>query len=532
VPRLFALETDAGKNINMTEDGVFSTALKVRPERFMFLCTLSLVTVYTIVPFEFAFNTLELTSRAVEALRFSFGERGWKLAGHLAAFAFVGGLAGIAVQIEPSRPRFRRLLCFGALFCLVLEFLQLLQVSRHARLIDLVFNIGAWALGVYATTRWNWTSSMTERLSCSLQRHSFAMCGSIALVVGAAWIIAGINPIINLRSLEWDKSFRLLLGNEVDATEPWHGDIRRIRIYGTALSAESIRRMHFQRASATSDDNGLGFKLLIGYEFDPCVALASLVQPYGPVGGEPLIMDVPWAVAMSSTGAGLRFNEGLGLTSRGPASALADAIMHSGAFSIETLLQPLSRIQEGPARIVSLSSDIWFRNFMLGQEGDDLVFRVRNGVNGANGLKHASRAIHAIDTSMQHVVAVYDHGVSILYRNGKQIGETKDLREPVLFLGLGSNQASWAAGAILLVVLLALPVHFIASRFTRTWLRHAAAIALTVGVGCVPYLLSPIIIGGPCRPSPLLWVTTALMTVYPCALSFVKSSSPTRLTSA
>lgn len=49
-------------------------------------------------------------------------------------------------------------------------------------------------------------------------------------------------------------------------------------------------------------------------------------------------------------------------------------------------LQPQSSTQSGPARILTISEDIYDRNLMLAQDGDDLVLRLRSEDTNSNGV--------------------------------------------------------------------------------------------------------------------------------------------------
>ena len=70
-----------------------------------------------------------------------------------------------------------------------------------------------------------------------------------------------------------------------------------------------------------------------------------------------------------------------------PARALAERIVASGSFTVELRLRPARTRQVGPARIVGMSDGPFRRNFTLGQEGRDLVFRLRTSETDPNGLK-------------------------------------------------------------------------------------------------------------------------------------------------
>ena len=56
-------------------------------------------------------------------------------------------------------------------------------------------------------------------------------------------------------------------------------------------------------------------------------------------------------------------------------------------LSIELVLTPSRTKQSGPARIFSFSKDGFKRNFTIGQEGDQLLLRLRTTRTGENGMK-------------------------------------------------------------------------------------------------------------------------------------------------
>ena len=73
------------------------------------------------------------------------------------------------------------------------------------------------------------------------------------------------------------------------------------------------------------------------------------------------------------------------LRSIGPAPLLFEAIDRE-EFRLVLRAKSAMPIQKGPARIFTISLDPYFRNLTLGQEGHDLVLRLRTPVTTANGL--------------------------------------------------------------------------------------------------------------------------------------------------
>lgn len=55
-------------------------------------------------------------------------------------------------------------------------------------------------------------------------------------------------------------------------------------------------------------------------------------------------------------------------------------------FELDLNLRTATRAQAGPARILTLSRDPWNHNFTIGQEGADLIVRLRTSPHNPNGL--------------------------------------------------------------------------------------------------------------------------------------------------
>ena len=59
--------------------------------------------------------------------------------------------------------------------------------------------------------------------------------------------------------------------------------------------------------------------------------------------------------------------------------------MEASQFTVMATVATNKTVQYGPARIISLSADPGHRNFTLGQEDDNLIFRIRTPFTGNNG---------------------------------------------------------------------------------------------------------------------------------------------------
>ena len=64
-----------------------------------------------------------------------------------------------------------------------------------------------------------------------------------------------------------------------------------------------------------------------------------------------------------------------------------EAAQQAETIGVSVVVRPLSTVQSGPARILTISRDSHLRNFTLGQEDADLVVRLRTERTDLNGLR-------------------------------------------------------------------------------------------------------------------------------------------------
>ena len=498
--------------------GAHSSRSIVSSERLGLLIAILLIFAYTLTPFEFSINGSEILSRAKEAMDITFPGGTLNLASHFAMFFILGGVIAAVYERSLDRHGFIRFAVAAAVFCVGLEFAQLLLQGRHARVTDLLANSAGVLLGVKSSIRWVSVRAFRVALEEGIRRHPVRFQTGIFILAMGIWCSAGLRPVMGSLKMDWNEDYRLLIANETDGSRPWLGEIRYVGIYGKALTPRQVSLAY--DSVGTSREDFREMKLLVGYDFTQ--GDLDEIAPEGLLRSGDLAIQVPAALESGEDGGGVLVEEDAILASQGPASELTAAILSSGAFSIEAWIRPFNRTQRGPARIVSLSNGVLWRNFTLGQEAADGVFRVRNGINGPNGSEHALHVKGAVQNSLQHWVAVYDHGVSSMFRDGRLLSPPVDLREPAVSLLLGSGAAGRAVGALLLVMTLALPAHSICSFLRLGGMRHLTAMLVVFCAGSLPYAAVCLLVGGPWRPDLFFWLAVALVIAYPLCFMYVR----------
>ena len=98
--------------------------------------------------------------------------------------------------------------------------------------------------------------------------------------------------------------------------------------------------------------------------------------------------------------------------------ALLEACRQSGQLTVEAVITPDRAGQEGPARIISFSSDASLRNFTLGQDDDRLILRLRTPMTGPNGSPPQLDLCTLAVGQPNHIVVTYLPGMVLCYQDG------------------------------------------------------------------------------------------------------------------
>ncbi len=412
-------------------------------------------------------------------------------------------------------------LLVGLLGLVVLEMTQLLVVGRHARWTELLSNSLGFLVGLLGTTVWKTGRELRLKLQGFCQRRLSSIAAGMMVIALAWWWEAGLRPVFGSLQMDWDEGFPLVVGDELDGNRTWSGEIRYAGIYRGALTGRQIARLRDDLLSGEWNER-VNLGLLAGYDFRQ--GASDVIVPHGILEDEGLEMVIPSGCEWLPEG-GVLLKKSTPLLTRSHAPALTRAIVSSGAFSVEVWIRPMNLTQAGPARILTYSKSWAERNFTLGQTGAELVFRVRNGINGPNGGIHQLETDGLDDRALQHLVAIYDHGVSRFFRNGAQMGRVIDLRDPLYYLPLEVGVASRIVIGILLVVMIALPVYFLLSSQMASAYAHGAAILLAFCVLVGPYVTTFMLVGGACLISIFAWSGGAFLVGYPLAFCYVNSAS-------
>lgn len=519
--------------MNDTREQIFRQAIdpshgpQAVPERFYLLIIIVMIIAYSLAPFEWSFSAVEFRVRVNEAIDNSFSRGLLKITGHFITYFILGGMIAVVNERSSTPYGFGLFVPVAMIFCTGLEFSQLFLSTRHASLADLFSNTAGILVGARSLMRWSKVRTIRLALQERNRGYRFHTKAQafIFILASTIWFVLGLRPFLGGLRMGWNRDFHLLVGNESDRSRPWLGEIRYVGIYGRALTAEQVSRIHKNTVGAKNQRQEPGLpEMLVGYDFTQ--GNSGVISAVGSLASDNLSLQVPVGAGFLSDGGGIVLKEPSVLATREAAAELTEAILSAGAFSVEAWIRPFKDKQVGPARIVTLSESVWSSNFMLGQEASGLFFRVRNGINGGNGFRFALHGKNAVQNGLQHVVAVYDHGVSSIFLDGRHIRPVVDLREPAAYLHLGTNSMGRIFGLTLLILTVTLPCYSLFPVVGRDGVRHAAAVFSTFCIGGLPYAVSSLSTGGPLRLPFFLWLVVALLIVYPICFFYVYPPLP------
>ncbi len=126
------------------------------------------------------------------------------------------------------------------------------------------------------------------------------------------------------------------------------------------------------------------------------------------------------SVEWRTDSAGVQFSVPGMLHSDAPPVSLYRRLISGKGLTIEIWLSSANVNQGGPARIVSYSLNPFERNFTLGQDGNDLVMRLRTTRTNENATSPSLNVANVfVPETMQHIVVTYDYLEQRVYVDGK-----------------------------------------------------------------------------------------------------------------
>ena len=341
------------------------------------------------------------------------------------------------------------------------EAIQLFHPDRFAGVYDVIANVAGAIVGLLIARR------IPDRSPWRLEplevnRRTGLLCVLLCLLF--VWLAMDDGPPADFSN--WDPTFDMVIGDEVTGNRWWDGTIRELTIVATPPTAGTIRRW--------------------------------AKHPPGTTAHVENRVDQPLFRLESAAGAG--HLSGRALLDLDDRERFFDTLVQRGTLGIFLWLRTNDIEQTGPARIVTFSQDYYNRNFMLGQDDDRLIFRLRTPVTGPNGDTPQSETPGVLEPDrVVFVAATYDGRVSRVFVDGRLVSrlnlEAHGRRYPFLC------DSGLAVSAIVVSVLMGVGLLALAG---GPWLRRRWVMGPLLGLAGVVVL----ILGGGTRalPSFVPWV--------------------------
>ncbi len=286
----------------------------------------------------------------------------------------------------------------ACLVSIAIESAQLWLPGRESSPVDVMANTLGGASGVVFGRMW--AASLVAGLGWLQTRTAPWML--VAALTGVLLLTLLVSGALQARARlsDWDTTYPLLIGNELTGDRPWRGRVSELEIFDAATSRAAVREFAEGKSVAIPA---------------PPVAAYNLTgdPPYRDVMGH--LPSLDWTEASGLAGdRDPHLAEGRWLRARKAVSALVGRLGETNAFTLRLRCATEDPNQNGPARIVSNSVSPFRRNFTVGQEGRDLVFRLRTPATGLNGARFETIAPGAFSTREPvHVLITYD-GAAIM----------------------------------------------------------------------------------------------------------------------
>lgn len=300
----------------------------------------------------------------------------------------------------------------SATLSLTVELLQTLIPSRAPTPSDIFHNsfggfLGLLCFYIYGSRSFNLTLNKLENSHSSKSIKKIVIF-SLAYVLFAFLISIPWQSMTNLSS--WDRDFHLILGNEGTGDRPWKGDVSQLYISDRAISQSEVKKL-------LVDENNFQWEassLIADYQ------LTQIKNNYQDRTGN--LSELVWEGEEASEKQSILkeeqppINSHHWLKTKIPATTLSQRIGKTSEFTISANIATADVNVVGPGRIISMSADGQHRNFTLGQQEDNLEFRVRTPLTGSNG-SDLNMNIPGVFTSenSHHIVITYSKATLEIY---------------------------------------------------------------------------------------------------------------------
>ncbi len=398
------------------------------------------------------------------------------------------GLASLLDQARLSkRATFVAVLLAGFLLTWFVESLQFFLPGRTPNVSDLAANTFGAAAGLGCFRIWQ---NRRKFFSLASQPRYLVISLLIYLLLLSS---LGIVLRDHARLDNWRLRFPLLIGNEKSGDRPWAGQVSDLAILDRALPINDVESFL------------LGGEL-VNIAGDSLVAYYPLENPASLSDQTGNLSDLYWSgdAAVLPEEDAQQLDGRSWLRTEWAVIYLTEKLAATSQFTLLLSVATADLEQTGPARIVSVSATPYYRNLTVGQEGQDLVVRVRMPLTGLNGtVPELVFPNIFVDEDPHQLIVTYDGLALRVYVDEAKEAHRVDIVPGLTFffafyapfvLTVAASATSSKVFMILFYLLVFGPVGFILAligvqtRFRLRWL-----LLLVAGIGVSALLLEVVL---------------------------------------
>lgn len=289
---------------------------------------------------------------------------------------------------------------------LTVEVCQLFLVSRNPSLSDLVTNSFGGFFGAFLFFNLiKYQQQLSQLFSFLTVFRSRNLQFKTLIILWLAYFFLMSFLLISVddrtKISNWDTNFYLVVGNEATGNRSWSGKIAYLCISKKSFYRQQLEKILAQKNSCQALENDPD-NLLTAYSFSDRQKFAIDSQ------NSTSLKERDTTSLENSTG--IIVNPKHWFKTKNPASELTREIKDSSQFTIITKIATANLTQEGPARIISLSKNQYWRNLTIAQWHKDLSIRMRTPLTGGNGTKPEIRINNFFTDTNFHQIAISYNG--------------------------------------------------------------------------------------------------------------------------
>ena len=294
------------------------------------------------------------------------------------------------------------------------ELIQLLLPSRVSNFKDILCNsLGGMVGGVLFCQRisiiWFVYAILTRKIRHLDLKSILLSILTYCSIVGL--MIATLLSSVNLSN--WNDDYHLAIGNEVTGSRPWKGRIKSLYISDRGLNPSEVIESLEQPDYFFNQK----FDVKVAFIFD------RYRQEYQDNSQQ--LPDLLWQTVRDNNASDIKAidrNRDLGfdnksvaidsqqwLKTKSPVTYLSKSLQNSNEFSLSLTVASNNIEQNGPARIIAISENIYAQNIILGQEKSDLYFRLRTPITGRNATNPEFIIPRVFSDRLFHTILITFH---------------------------------------------------------------------------------------------------------------------------